>query len=391
MPMYHRVNERRFSFLFRRFVFCWTAIHSLHSSMITVTFYVIMSNLIAMRRARKGYVLFGVALFLLKRSKVFGAPNRVFQKVYIRDRQVLPGNCMLGQLTQRGAVQHQIMGQNFRKNYVDGLAFLPTLFNSTLVKVRSTDLERTLLSAYNFMEGLYPVAANKGGDTEVIEVDTIDDDMDNAWPNPNLCPALVTQWNMAETSPAYQKFYATNVQPLATKYGALWGMNLTNLEMRKLTDIVHARYCHKLPLPPNMTLEDAEALMYATRYLDNLVSSPLETLQFSSGLFLADIYTYLATVDAQKFQMYSAHDDTLRCLLLALVRDVNNYLHWPPYAAHLALELWQDQSGAYVVVAQFDGKVLSMAPPCQGPACRLADFLQLVTKYQFDFDKCFGA
>lgn len=144
-----------------------------------------------------------------------------------------------------------------------------------------------------------------------------------------------------------------------------------------------------MALPPKMTLPDAEALMYAVRYLDNLVSAPLKTLQFSAGLFLADIYTYLATTSVQKFQLFSAHDDTLRCLLLALIDGANDELHWPPYAAHLALELWVDKTGAPFVIAQYDGKVAQLAAPCKSHACALVDFYSLIAKYQFNFDECF--
>lgn len=317
-----------------------------------------------------------------------GYPNRVFEKHYIRGREVLPGNCMLGQLTQKGATQHQTLGKSFRARYVTELGFLPSSFDPTYVKVRSTDVERTLLSAYNFLEGLYPSAS---GSSPIVQVDTIDDQMDNAWPNPELCPALTKQYQQTESSSQYLKFYAINVQPLATKYGALWGVNLTSSNMRSLNDIVRSRYCHGLAMPPHMTMEDAELLMYATRYLDNLVSAPLQTLQFSSGLFLGDVYAFLAkTTTPQKLQLFSAHDDTLRCLLLSLIDGANDEIHWPPYAAHITFELWQQKKqGSKFIVAQYDGKVAQLAAPCRTPLCALSDFYKLISKYQFNFDKCF--
>ncbi len=71
-------------------------------------------------------------------------------------------------------MQHQALGQSFRNTYVSDLGFLPKSLDAKLVRVRSTDVERTLLSAYNFLEGLYP--SEKG---EVFNIETIDNDVDN--------------------------------------------------------------------------------------------------------------------------------------------------------------------------------------------------------------------
>ncbi|CAF1495423.1 unnamed protein product [Rotaria sordida] len=59
----------------------------------------------------------------------------------------------LGSLTIRGKFQHILLGQYFRERY-------STLLNSTYVAseifVRSSDYDRTLMSAYLTLLGLYP-------------------------------------------------------------------------------------------------------------------------------------------------------------------------------------------------------------------------------------------
>ncbi len=86
-------------------------------------------------------------------------------------------------------------------------------------------------------------------------VDTMDHELDNAHPNTHLCPALATVRSRAKKSKAYLGFYALHVAPLARKYSALYGANLTARHMHALNDVTRARICHGFALPPLMTLE----------------------------------------------------------------------------------------------------------------------------------------
>lgn len=47
-------------------------------------------------------------------SEAPGAGKRLFRKRYIAGRQALAGNCLDGQLTRQGALQHQTLGRNLR-------------------------------------------------------------------------------------------------------------------------------------------------------------------------------------------------------------------------------------------------------------------------------------
>ncbi len=46
----------------------------------------------------------------------------------------------------------QALGRAARKRYGDVLAFVPPVLSHETVHVRSTDVERTLLSAYSFLQ-----------------------------------------------------------------------------------------------------------------------------------------------------------------------------------------------------------------------------------------------
>lgn len=50
------------------------------------------------------------------------------------------GNCLLAQLTRKGAYQHFKLGSIMRQVLVNKLGFLPNELNKTLIYVRSTDV-----------------------------------------------------------------------------------------------------------------------------------------------------------------------------------------------------------------------------------------------------------
>jgi hypothetical protein len=100
------------------------------------------------------------------------------KKKYKENRNSVPGNCSLGQLTRFGARQHNELGMALKRAYP---SFLPS--DPSAVYVRSTDTERTMLSARHIMGATFNFALP-------VQVETMDPFLDNAFPNPTLCPAL---------------------------------------------------------------------------------------------------------------------------------------------------------------------------------------------------------
>ncbi|CAF0975232.1 unnamed protein product [Adineta steineri] len=64
----------------------------------------------------------------------------------------------LGQLTPRGQLQHIRLGQFLRERYSE---LLNSTYVASEVTIRSTDYERTLMSAYSNLVGLYPTSKDK--------------------------------------------------------------------------------------------------------------------------------------------------------------------------------------------------------------------------------------
>jgi hypothetical protein len=122
-------------------------------------------------------------------------------------------------------------GGNFRKLYVDTLKFLPSTLDPTRMYLRSTDVERTILSAYNFLNGLCKAIfffifffffffffffLDPQSDVEtVLTLNTIDGDRDDAiGNNPQLCPRVGTILSQIYNSSEFFDQYNVKLLPL---------------------------------------------------------------------------------------------------------------------------------------------------------------------------------
>lgn len=67
----------------------------------------------------------------------------------------------LGQLTSNGERQHFLLGQKQRKTYIDGHKLLSDTFDPREIYIISTDVNRTIMSAYSEINGWYPLGSVK--------------------------------------------------------------------------------------------------------------------------------------------------------------------------------------------------------------------------------------
>ena len=64
------------------------------------------------------------------------------------------------QLTPTGMRQHYILGQKLRQEYIHEKGLLNETYNYTEIFVRSTDVDRTLTSAYSQLYGLFSIGTS---------------------------------------------------------------------------------------------------------------------------------------------------------------------------------------------------------------------------------------
>ncbi|KAG0221930.1 Lysophosphatidic acid phosphatase type 6 [Mortierella sp. GBA43] len=174
------------------------------------------------------------------------------------------GNCVPGQLTERGAKQQQQMGHDLRAIYVDKYKLLPETFDPRTTRIRSTDVWRTKQSAENLMIGLYGESAfEQGLPMPTFMIHTLPSDIDYMTMNDNRCPRIreLTR-RIAKDSPVLRNLKRTsNVlreqvslliqgvslgrdeEPVTTshEHGHVWSLD-------NLIDAVLPRICHGMPL-----------------------------------------------------------------------------------------------------------------------------------------------
>jgi hypothetical protein len=93
----------------------------------------------------------------------------------------------LGQLTQTGMQQHNEFGKFLRARYNE--SFLGMYYDRNRVYVRSTDYDRTIMSAQSLLSGLYPPVDYQLWSNEIkwqpVPVHT--NDADKIFANPDKC------------------------------------------------------------------------------------------------------------------------------------------------------------------------------------------------------------
>lgn len=276
-------------------------------------------------------------------------PGRLFRKRYLNDRQVLPGDCMFGQLTTKGREQHLTLGNSLRQVYVDKYGFLGKQFSSDEVWVRSTDVPRTIASAQSLLSGMYLPSDSQSTEVPAFDLHTIDAWMDNMTPNTRLCPHLQQVYYELRQTPGWIA-HMREIAPLDAKIRSIFNLpSNASLDIIDAFDETYARICHGKRLPEGInSLAQAIALNaqfeMAYFYNQTQVASAL-----GIGSFVAEQVARLEqAVNGQagglKLAYFSGHDTTLWPLSFAY--GFGSIEYWPPYASHMEIELWQSRSGS---------------------------------------------
>jgi len=302
--------------------------------------------------------------------------TRVYRKRYIRNREVLPGNCSLGQLTYNGYSGHLDLGISFRRTYVDQLNFLNSTFHANEFFIRSTDSPRTIASAQSQLLGFYPPSTRRHA--SVIDIFTIEPPNENLVTNMR-CPKLVKMCTEIGNSAQWAKQEAT-LNPLKTQLENLW--NVTSLPWWiGLYDSFYSRSHQNVPLPDGITKEMVnEILNLVVWELNYLYGSP-NVARLGIGTFLLELVNNMKTAangrTNPKWIYYSAHDTTLALVLSAL-----NSLEgtgWPPYVGHLVFELWEDEFDNFFVHTIYNDQEM-IIPGCKTTYCQLQTFIDICSK-----------
>lgn len=294
----------------------------------------------------------------------------------------------LGELTGEGAAQQYRLGQWLRKRYG---AWLDEKFNRNTIYIRSSDYNRTLMSAQANMAGLFPpkTPIAEGLMWQPIPVHTRPKPMDKELYEEVRCPVaeaeMNAQWKSKKADGIRTK-YANELQFFSEK------LSLPNMELKATWRIYDNLFCekqHKITWPVwmNSTIFDRVDALY------NEVSQlefHTETMRrLRGGTLLEEIFhRFGAKADGTlgqeaKFFAYSAHDSTIAALLatLGIFYDI-----YPKYATCLLIEMHKLQNSTRVIrvfhknETDVDRLIEYSIPGCDAP-CTLENLGKDLSRY----------
>jgi lysosomal acid phosphatase len=264
----------------------------------------------------------------------------------------------LGQLTSRGKATHFQLGQWLRSRY-DG--FLSSNYTEEEIYVRSTDVDRTLMSAQANLAGLFPPHGywkwNKNLDWQPIPIHTVPQVEDYLLSSHANCPRFSQLHEEVLHGDFMTSIYKENeelFQSITTNTGSHFN----------ITDIVHLDYIYDTLLIEsifNKTLPEWTKNIFPGGKFEELrdLSFTVDTFnhelkRLKGGPFVKEVVEHFDQFESntldppnRKMFMYSGHDTTVAPILHTLgVFDIKA----PPFASTVIIELF-DRSGLFVQVS----------------------------------------
>lgn len=292
----------------------------------------------------------------------------------------------LGELTPLGMRQVFNLGVDARKKYVEEEHLLPVSYQADTIYIRSTDFNRTLMSAQSFLYGLYPLGTGPSLAETPALAKAFQPVPIHAVALRDEC-LLIPACHPEEFSALVEKYvYSTGEWKNKTaeyadklkRWSKKTGLPLENLnQIVKLGDNLYIRAVHGIPLPPGIDEEDSKEIQRLTDWVVSTTYKPVQVGRYGSHQLLSAIAQYMQkstqTQTHLKYVLFSGHDSTLMSLMSALQNPLTAI---PPYASEVKILLLQ-QAGSYALRITFNGAKVKI-PSCKGEDCNLQEFIAFV-------------
>ena len=265
-----------------------------------------------------------------------------------------------GQLTNVGIQQQYALGEFFRQRYTPGL--LNSNYTHNQVTVRSTNFDRTIMSALSQLAGLFPPSEDQVFERwQPIPVHCMSERDVNILRGLNAyCPEYKKLMDNYHNSKEYIEM-STKYADLLNIISTATDSTATVYNIENYSDTVFCDKQHNLSLP-TWASDNYDTLVYFRNWSWKKFQDSREKVLLSGGRFLYEFWSKMdskmnGSTPTMKAYFYSAHDSTLVTVSNAL--SIWNGLH-PPYAAAIIAELIREENNWFI---QFSYKNESDSPP----------------------------
>lgn len=279
------------------------------------------------------------------RTPVDPYPNDPF-----KDRSNWPVG--FGQLTPRGKMMQFNLGKFLRNRYGN---FLSDQYDENDIYVRSSDVDRTLMSAMSNLAGLYPPKEKQIWNPDLmwqpIPVHTVPLEDDNIIGNHANCPRLERLGEQVNDLPEIRQIVTENdwVFKYLTENS---GRNMTSLwDIDFMYDclFIESLYNKTLPDWTKKVFPDEMKTMADLSFTLSTYTQEMKRLRGGPIIqsILDHFHNFIAEQHQLKMLMYSGHDTTLSSLLNSL--GMFDPPIGPPYASAILIELKKSPDSQYFV------------------------------------------
>eukprot|EP00759_Apiculatamorpha_spiralis_P051860 PhF_6_TR5525/c0_g1_i1/m.7845 len=293
----------------------------------------------------------------------------------------LNGDCLFGQLTSKGVEQLRAVGVGLRSAYP---SFFPNVPQNKTAHVRVSNYQRTIDSAMALLGGLFPNYSGEEENSRPIEFHQREARYDPLLAPMNCDKSTAILANITQTDPRMIAFINDQLTPAVISLAQKLNLSLQDAQTVALSAIDGwgAAYCHNFSVPV-----DRPTLLQLATLANNFYAisntNPAMLLIETPGLFkeyLALMESTLLTGAAPEhpFLHFSNHDTTMMSILAGF--GVYPSTQWPPYAAHLRVEVWNSASRGILVRAVYNNQVVNIKCASTTGYCSGPGFVDMLRK-----------
>ncbi|OHS95843.1 histidine acid phosphatase [Tritrichomonas foetus] len=257
---------------------------------------------------------------------------------------------LFGRLIDSGVKQEEDLGELYRHYLVDQQKLLPEKFDPTLIRVRSSYAARCIESGTCLLDKMYPPESPN----EELIIETGERGTEALVPHPELNDYFRSRAKEFMQTPEFIKRRDEIPSVIKQMFSA------KDIDFLMAGDFIHCLKFNGFEIP--QLVKDTPGLyeqmmsnlaFYSTGFI-NSVGRPA----YGPALDLLSeaIHNFLNKKDQYRFTLFSGHDCSIAAILVSL--GICELQTVPPYASHLAIELWQPNSDSGDSIMNSDNLIL---------------------------------